>query len=41
MNTHTIIVDMHQNVLKISGNANCADLVVSFTRAPSPSLNQY
>ena len=34
MNTHTIIADMHQDVLKIRGDVECADLVVSGTRVP-------
>ena len=33
MNTHTIVVDIHQNVLKIRGDADCADRLVSDTCA--------
>ena len=32
MNTHTIVTDIHQNVLKIRGDADCADRFVSDTR---------
>jgi len=33
MNTHTIVVDMHQNMLKIRENTDGQSLVVSATRA--------
>jgi len=32
MNTHTIVTDIHQNVLKIREDADCADRLVSDTR---------
>jgi len=32
MNTHTIVTDIHQNVLKIRGDADCTDRLVSDTR---------
>ena len=32
MNTHNILIDIHQNILKTRGNAGCADRVVSGIR---------
>jgi len=32
MSTHTIVVDIHQNMLKTRGDADVADQVVSETR---------
>jgi len=33
MNTHTIVVDMHQNMLKVRGDAESQNRVVSDTHA--------
>ena len=32
MNTHTIVADMHQNMLKTRGDADCPDRLVSNRR---------
>ena len=40
LNTHTIVSDVHQNVLKLCEDADSRDRVVSYTRFP-PSPNEY